>query len=169
MFSASSAIPTSTPDSGAASLAEFLAVRLLFERRAVEPRLQGNWAVGRDWARCRTRRRGAAHVRQLDAARAVAAGAGRRTAAAVGRGGRRSTRSARLWTRVARLHASTRRQVFHDAYERTYRRVMLDALAARRALAERPRAKRPRAQFVFCIDEREESIRRALEEQHPAT
>ena len=60
-----------------------------------------------------------------------------------------------------------RRQLFQDAYERTYRRTILDALAARRALPVEPTTERPRAQFVFCIDEREESIRRAIEEQHP--
>ncbi len=54
----------------------------------------------------------------------------------------------------------------HEAYERTYRRGILDALAARRALPQEPARDRPRAQFVFCIDEREESIRRAIEEQH---
>ena len=61
----------------------------------------------------------------------------------------------------------TRRRIFQDAYERTYRRAVLDAVAVRRALPPSLPDGRPRAQFVFCIDEREESIRRAVEEQHP--
>jgi uncharacterized protein YbcC (UPF0753/DUF2309 family) len=58
-----------------------------------------------------------------------------------------------------------RRRVWHEAYEGWYRRHVLDALAARHALGPRPRPTRAAAQFVFCIDEREESIRRAIEEQ----
>ncbi|MBL8962380.1 MAG: DUF2309 domain-containing protein, partial [Gemmatimonadetes bacterium] len=61
-----------------------------------------------------------------------------------------------------------RRRVWQEAYEGWYRRHVLDALAARRALGPRARPARPEAQFVFCIDEREESIRRAIEEQGPA-
>ena len=61
-----------------------------------------------------------------------------------------------------------RRRVWQEAYEGWYRRHVLDALAARRALGGRARPSRPEAQFVFCIDEREESIRRAIEEQGPA-
>ncbi|MBK8249131.1 MAG: DUF2309 domain-containing protein [Gemmatimonadetes bacterium] len=60
-----------------------------------------------------------------------------------------------------------RRRVWQEAYEGWYRRQVLDALAARRTLGPRPRPARPEAQFVFCIDEREESIRRAIEEQGP--
>ena len=60
-----------------------------------------------------------------------------------------------------------RRRLWHLAYEGWYRRHVLDALGARRRLGARPRPARPEAQFVFCIDEREESIRRAIEEQGP--
>ena len=59
-----------------------------------------------------------------------------------------------------------RRRVWQEALERGYRHSVLNALAAARA---RPRAAKapPVAQVVFCIDEREESFRRALEEQGP--
>lgn len=73
-----------------------------------------------------------------------------------------------LWAAMADFPDWSQRQLFQEAYERSYRTVILDALAARRALpVDPPSGERPRAQFVFCIDEREESIRRALEEQHP--
>jgi uncharacterized protein YbcC (UPF0753/DUF2309 family) len=61
--------------------------------------------------------------------------------------------------------ALARRRAFHLAYERRYRLTILDALAVHRA--ERPRAEAPELQAIFCIDEREESIRRHLEEVEP--
>ncbi len=73
---------------------------------------------------------------------------------------------AALWAECAAATPLARRRVCHEAYERTYRRGILDAVAARRALPAEWSTDRPRAQFVFCIDEREESIRRAVEEQH---
>ncbi|MEZ5419501.1 MAG: putative inorganic carbon transporter subunit DabA [Vicinamibacterales bacterium] len=74
---------------------------------------------------------------------------------------------ATLWDACAACSDLVRRRTFLDAYERTYRRLVLDALAARRAMPPAEPEGRPRAQFVFCIDEREESIRRAVEEQAP--
>lgn len=61
-----------------------------------------------------------------------------------------------------------RRATWHEAYEGWYRRHVLTAIAQRRTLGPRSRPSRAEAQFVFCIDEREESIRRAVEEQGPA-
>ena len=72
-----------------------------------------------------------------------------------------------LWRECDACAPLSRRRVFHEAYERTYRRWILDAIAARRVLPADAGSERPRAQFVFCIDEREESIRRSVEEQHP--
>jgi uncharacterized protein len=59
-----------------------------------------------------------------------------------------------------------RRRVLHMAYERNYEVETLDALAAHRPVPAP--AQRPSFQAVFCIDEREESTRRHLEEVDPA-
>lgn len=56
------------------------------------------------------------------------------------------------------------RRLWHAAYERHHEREVLLALASHRRHAP-PRVRPDRsAQFVFCIDEREESMRRAVEE-----
>lgn len=59
-----------------------------------------------------------------------------------------------------------RRKIFHLALEQRYKTKALSAVAARAAL---PRAKveSPKFQAVFCIDTREESMRRHLEEVCP--
>jgi len=59
-----------------------------------------------------------------------------------------------------------RRRVFHEAYERRYRIQTLDALSIH---AGKPaqRVPNPRFQIVCCIDEREESFVRHLEEVAP--
>jgi uncharacterized protein YbcC (UPF0753/DUF2309 family) len=59
-----------------------------------------------------------------------------------------------------------RRKVFHYAYERLYRNQTLDALAAR-SIPVRASTRRARFQIVCCIDDREESFRRHLEEVAP--
>jgi hypothetical protein len=75
------------------------------------------------------------------------------------------------WEALAReveaFGAGERERVFHLAYELRFRTRALDAIAlhaGRRATGE---AARPRFQTVFCIDEREESMRRHLEEVAP--
>jgi uncharacterized protein YbcC (UPF0753/DUF2309 family) len=68
-----------------------------------------------------------------------------------------------LVTEIEAFSAVHRRRVFHLAYERTYRAQTLDALAAHAGrMARTPAA--PKFQVVCCIDEREESFRRHLEE-----
>ncbi len=57
-----------------------------------------------------------------------------------------------------------RRRVFQLAYEAQFREQTLDALCLHR---RRPTTARPRFQSVTCIDEREESFRRHLEEAAP--
>lgn len=72
-----------------------------------------------------------------------------------------------IWAACAACSDMARRRIFQAAYERTYRHAVLDAVAVRRSMPPAVPPGRPRAQFVFCIDEREESIRRAVEEQDP--
>jgi uncharacterized protein YbcC (UPF0753/DUF2309 family) len=55
--------------------------------------------------------------------------------------------------------------LWHAAYEIHYRDAILDALAqnAKSPWKRRPKG-RPKGQFIFCIDDREEAIRRHIEE-----
>lgn len=59
-----------------------------------------------------------------------------------------------------------RRRLFHLAYEHRFRVQTLDALEAPTKINDGP-SSRPTFQAVFCIDEREESIRRHVEELMP--
>lgn len=59
-----------------------------------------------------------------------------------------------------------RRRVYHLAFERRYRKHALDAISVHASRA-RPPAFRPRFQLITCIDEREESFRRHLEDVEP--
>jgi uncharacterized protein YbcC (UPF0753/DUF2309 family) len=59
-----------------------------------------------------------------------------------------------------------RRRVLHGAYERRYRNQTLDALTIGAQL-QRPSLDKPAFQVICCLDEREESFRRHLEEVAP--
>lgn len=78
---------------------------------------------------------------------------------------------AELGSEIESFTAIERRRVFHEAYERRYRHAALDAFAkhtARWKDIPSPGQSRPEFQIVTCIDDREESFRRHLEEVAPA-
>lgn len=69
---------------------------------------------------------------------------------------------------VKAFNGLERRRILHLAYERAHEREILRGMASHRkyrGLFDQPG--RPLAQVFFCIDEREESMRRALEEANP--
>lgn len=69
---------------------------------------------------------------------------------------------------LAELTPSVMGWVWLQAYERHYRQQILGALAANSGRSPwKTRDRRPSAQLVFCIDDREEGLRRHLEEISP--
>ncbi|HEX4229451.1 MAG TPA: DUF2309 domain-containing protein [Bryobacteraceae bacterium] len=139
------------------SLMDFLAVRLTMARiasrmGATEPRPQESPLKTEE------KRRMSRAARVYDAARVVSLSAGEV-----------ETLSASEWTafttEVKACNGWERRRILHLAYERWHERQILGGLASNRkyrGLSSIPA--RPAAQLFFCIDEREESMRRALEE-----
>jgi len=69
----------------------------------------------------------------------------------------------RLVEEVEAFSGSERRRIYHLAFERKFRNQTLDAVSAHSRYAKTA-AEKPRFQVICCLDEREESFRRHLEE-----
>ena len=74
--------------------------------------------------------------------------------------------AARLVREIEAFGAIERRRLYHLAYERRHERLILSPIVKHARLPKR-KPRRPAAQVFFCIDEREESMRRHLEETDP--
>jgi uncharacterized protein YbcC (UPF0753/DUF2309 family) len=73
---------------------------------------------------------------------------------------------ATLLREIEEFSGLERRRIFHEAYEQRFYTQALDALVLH-ARAPSPEPKAPRFQAILCIDEREESLRRHIEEVAP--
>jgi uncharacterized protein YbcC (UPF0753/DUF2309 family) len=74
---------------------------------------------------------------------------------------------ATLLREVEEFSGLERRRIFHEAYEQRFYTQSLDALALHAQNPPPPPPPVPRFQAIFCIDEREESLRRHIEEVAP--
>jgi hypothetical protein len=74
---------------------------------------------------------------------------------------------AELIGEIESFNAVERRRIFHLAFERRYRIQALDAFSAKVVEPIVPRTREPKFQVFTCIDTREESFRRHLEEVCP--
>jgi len=75
---------------------------------------------------------------------------------------------ARLLEEIEAFDDFERRRIFHLAYELRHEQLILGPLARHRAEWRPPQPRRPSAQVFCCIDEREESLRRHIEEIEPS-
>src|SRR6185312_3230785 len=142
------------------SLMDFLAVRLTMSRVAAH-RCAAEMAPHENPLKTHTRLRLSRAARIYDAARVVSF-----SAAEV------NLLSPSDWTsfvnEVQLCNGLERRRILHLAYERRHERSILHGLASHRSYRGLSCLKdRPHAQVFFCLDEREESMRRALEELDP--
>jgi hypothetical protein len=147
-------------DSLPCSLMDFLAVRLTMSRVASR---EGVDEIVPQESRLRTeeKRRLSRTARVYDAARVAGLSAGE-----VNRLSETAWES--FVNEVKACNGLERRRILHLAYERWHQRGILRGIQSHRqyqGLAEIEY--RPPAQVFFCIDEREESMRRALEELDP--
>jgi uncharacterized protein YbcC (UPF0753/DUF2309 family) len=149
-------------------LVEFLAVRLVLDRLALQ--FLARDRMGLELPLDRLRAELETLVRRPDDGRVRLAFQIFTSAQALGwLPGDLAALSAAEWRRIISefksFPAIERRRLLHLAYERRHRITTLDAIAAHRPIPRRP--ERPRFQAACCIDEREESFRRHLEEIAP--
>ena len=143
------------------SLIDFLAVRLTMSRVAAR-RGAGEAIPEESPLKTRERRRLSRSARVYDAARVLRLS-----------GEEVADLSESEWmafsTEVKAFNGLERRRVLHLAYERAHEREVLRGLASHRKYRGLfDQQQRPPVQVFFCLDEREESMRRALEEVNPA-
>jgi uncharacterized protein YbcC (UPF0753/DUF2309 family) len=137
-----------------ASLMDFLALRMLLTVAAVDSQLSDATAWNKGRATNDTfAQRLAIAATLLDAALQLEAP---------------PSRIAALRPELELFHELERRRILHLAYERRHERQILLPLQQHRRGRPLPVSDRLTAQVFFCIDEREESIRRHLEEMAPA-
>jgi uncharacterized protein YbcC (UPF0753/DUF2309 family) len=77
-----------------------------------------------------------------------------------------SSNVAEVESELQEIDSIRQRRILHQAFERTVRHRVYDALSHH---TPHERAEPPAFQAVFCLDEREESIRRHLEEVEPSS
>jgi uncharacterized protein YbcC (UPF0753/DUF2309 family) len=144
-----------------ASLMEFLAVRLTYTVAALESIL-GDAASWKKRSPLPRAQDPLVHqARLFDAAQLV--GLSSYTLASLS-----EAEFANLCKELDRCNEIERRRLLHLAYERRHERQILVPLSKHRALPPvSPSDRSVTAQVLFCIDEREESFRRALEEINP--
>jgi hypothetical protein len=142
------------------SLMDFVAVRLTMVR--VASRMGAAEAVPQESPlKTQEKRRLSRAARIYDAARVVSLSAGEVTRLS-------EAEWAAFVSEVKTCNGLERRRILHLAYERWHEREILRGLASHRSYRGLSEAKaRPAAQVFFCIDEREESMRRAIEEMDP--
>lgn len=152
------------------TLAEFLAVRLVFEAAAVR-QAAAKAGLPLAWAALRALVPGRAPRAPEEGALllwTLARAAGAKPAALTALD---DATLGECWRACDSSPPLLRRQLWMEAYEHRYRRQVLDAIAAHRVASPPPKGTghrtqhRKDVQVLFCIDEREESIRRAIEEQ----
>lgn len=159
MFSRLERFPAERPHGPPVTLMDLLAVRLVLERRALE-RACAARGLPVAWRELKGRAPAPSPREPLLDAFLLA-----RVAPALSPD--RADDLRRVLAEVDAFDPLRRRALLQEAYERRYRRQILDGLAARRAAGLRPAQGRPAAQFVTCIDEREDSLHRAIDEQGP--
>jgi uncharacterized protein YbcC (UPF0753/DUF2309 family) len=142
------------------SLMDFLAVRLTMARVAAR-RGAAEAAPQESPLKTREKRRLSRAARLYDAARVVSLSADEVTRLS-------DAEWAAFVSEVKACNGLERRRILHLAYERWHEREILRGLASHRSYRGLSEVQaRPAAQVFFCIDEREESMRRALEEVDP--
>ncbi len=143
-----------------ASVMDFLAVRLTLNRVAARRGAAG--VIPEEIPlKTRDRRRLSRAARIYDAARVVSL-----TAPGISR--LSDAEWAAFAGEVKACNGLERRRILHLAYERWHEREILRGLAGHRSCHGLSAVEgRPAAQVFFCIDEREESMRRAVEEIDP--